>query len=117
VQGRTQPGDQLWRCIIRPAPTGDAARKAFHELEAIAEVPSVRGRGWYGVRRTASDVAEDLEKDERVLNSISGHRNSTTRRLVYHDRERPEVLNRAAITRAKVRQGQSTASAALTRPR
>lgn len=65
------------------------------------------GRGWYGVRRVASDQAEDVEHDERVLNSITGHPDSTTRRLVYQDRDRPEVLKKAAITRTKVRRGES----------
>ena len=63
------------------------------------------GRGWYGVRRIAADAAADVEKAERVLNSITGHRDSTTRRLVYQDRERPEVLNKAAATRERVRRG------------
>ena len=58
------------------------------------------------MRRVASDQAEDVEHDERVLNSITGHRDSTTRRLVYQDRDRPEVLKKAAITRTKVRRGE-----------
>lgn len=83
--------------------TRDAALKMFHQLEEIAEVTSVKGRGWYGVRRIATDAAEDVQKDERVLNSITGHRDSSTRRLVYQDRERPEVLSLAAKTRSAVR--------------
>jgi hypothetical protein len=94
------------KVVPSPKPlTRDAARKAFHRLETVANVTSIKGRGWYGVRRIATDLAEDVESDERVLNSITGHRDSTTRRLVYQDQERPEVLNRAAITRAKVRRG------------
>jgi integrase len=84
--------------------TRDAALGMFHDLERISGVESLPGRGWYGVRRTAADLAEDVEKDERVLNSITGHRDSTTRRLVYQDRQRPAVLNKAAQTRDKVRQ-------------
>jgi hypothetical protein len=87
-------------------PTRDAALGMFRELEHFADVHTIKGRGWYGVRRVASDEAEDVEHDERVLNSITGHRDSTTRRLVYQDRERPEVLKQAAITRAKVRRGE-----------
>jgi integrase len=77
--------------------------KMFHELESVAGVASIDGRGCYGVRRIAADVAEDVEKDERVLNSITGHRDSTRWRMVYQDRERPEMLNRAAKTRQAVR--------------
>jgi hypothetical protein len=81
----------------------------FHDLERIAGVTEVKGRGWYGVRRRATDLAEDQETDERVLNSVSGHRNSDTRRLVYQESERPEVLARAVITRSRVRRGRPNA--------
>jgi len=101
-RGRFKKGKA--KVVADPQPlTRDAARKMFHELESVAGVTSIEGRGWYGVRRIAADVAEDVEKDERVLNSITGHRDSATRRLVYQDRERPEVLNRAAQTRQAVR--------------
>jgi integrase len=83
--------------------TRDAALGMFRKLEAVAGVPSLPGRGWYGVRRAAADAAEDVEKDERVLNSITGHRDSNTRRNIYQDRERPAVLNRAAQTRQRLR--------------
>lgn len=86
----------------------DAARKMFHQLESVAGVTTVAGRGWYGVRRVATDLAEDFETDERVLNSLTGHRDSSTRRLVYQNRERPEVLNRASVTRMTLR-GQTDA--------
>lgn len=76
----------------------------FHELERLAKVAVIKGRGWYGVRRAGTDLAEDVETDERVLNSLTGHRDSAMRRLVYQDGERPEVLAQAAITRERVRQ-------------
>lgn len=82
----------------------DGARKMFKELEGIAGITHVPGRSWYGVRRTATDLAEDIMKDERVLNSITGHRDSATRRT-YQDHERREILVRAAETREKVRRG------------
>jgi integrase len=83
--------------------TRSAALGMFHQLELVAGVDHVPGRGWYGVRRVAADVAEDVEKDERVLNSITGHRDSSTRRMVYQDRERREVLDKAASARALAR--------------
>lgn len=97
-QGRAKVG------VAKPL-TRDAALKMFHELEQVAKVPPVPGRGWYGVKRVATDLAEDVEKDERVLNAITGHRDSATRRQIYQEGERPEVLIRAAETRAKVRTG------------
>ncbi len=88
-----------------PSPlTRTAALGMFCELEKVAGVPHVAGRGWYGVRRTATDLAEDIEKDERILNSISGHSDSATRRGIYQEAERPDVLRRAAHIREAARQ-------------
>jgi integrase len=75
----------------------------FHELERVAEVPPVKGRGWYGIRRKATDVYEDYETDERVLNDQTGHRSSETRREVYQEKEREEVRAKSAATRRRVR--------------
>jgi integrase len=75
----------------------------FHELERIAKVESVPGRGWYGIRRRATDVYEDYEKDERVLNDQTGHKKSETRREVYQERERETIRARSAETRRRVR--------------
>lgn len=75
----------------------------FHELERIAKVDSVPGRGWYGIRRRATDVYEDYEKDERVLNDQTGHKKSETRREVYQERERETIRARSAETRRRVR--------------
>jgi integrase len=83
--------------------TRDAARKMFQQLEKIAGVEHVPGRGWYGTRRTATDLAEDLESDQRVLNALSGHRDSRTRQTIYQDENRPEVLARAAQARSRLR--------------
>ena len=75
----------------------------FHELERIAKVESVPGRGWYGIRRRATDVYEDYENDERVLNDQTGHKKSETRREVYQERERETIRARSAETRRRVR--------------
>lgn len=75
----------------------------FHALERIAKVDVIAGRGWYGIRRRATDVYEDYEKDERVLNDQTGHKKSETRREVYQEREREVIRARSAETRRNVR--------------
>jgi hypothetical protein len=75
----------------------------FHALERIAGVTPVEGRGWYGIRRKTTDVYEDYESDERVLNDQTGHRNSETRRNAYQEREREEIRAKSAETRRRVR--------------
>ncbi len=100
--GRLKAG----RAKLSPAPqalTRDAALKMFRRLEEVAGVSRIKDRGWYGVRRVATDVAEDLVRDERVLNSLTGHRDSTTRRMIYQDHERKEVLVEAAKVRRAIR--------------
>jgi len=76
----------------------------FRKLEEIAGVASVPGRGWYGIRRHATDVYEDYEADERVLNDQTGHRSSETRREVYQEKEREETRAKSARTRRRVRE-------------
>lgn len=76
-----------------------AARDHFHELERLAGVATIRGRGWYGVRRVAADLAEDVESDGRALNAITGHTSDETRRQIYQQKKRDKVL--ATATRAR----------------
>ena len=83
---------------------GDAAASdMFHDLERAVGVEVVRGRAWYGLRRLATDLAQDVTTDGRVLNSITGHSSDTMRTKVYQEQERPEVLEKAATTRSAVR--------------
>jgi integrase len=84
--------------------TRTTALEMFHDVERFAGIEPVKGRGWYGVRRTATDLAEDVEQDERVLNSLTGHRDSETRRNFYQQRNRPEILISASNARVKLRQ-------------
>ena len=86
----------------------------FHALERIAKVEVLPGRGWYGIRRRAADVYEDYEKDERVLNDQTGHRNSDTRREVYQERDRELIRAKSAETRRHVRKAAFGHSPALT---
>jgi hypothetical protein len=83
----------------------------------VAGIEPVKGRGWYGVRRTATDLAEDVEQDDRVLNSLTGHQDSATRRKFYQQRNRPEILISASNARMKLRQaGAKTESAHVNGP-
>jgi hypothetical protein len=75
----------------------------FHDLERVAGVEPVLGRGWYGIRRRATDIYEDYEKDERILNDQTGHKKSETRREVYQERDRETIRARSAETRRRVR--------------
>lgn len=75
----------------------------FHRLEKVAGVTPMPGRGWYGIRRKATDLYEDYETDERVLNDQTGHRSSDTRREVYQEKERELIRAKSAETRRRVR--------------
>jgi hypothetical protein len=77
--GRLRRGRAVLRAELKSL-TRTAGLDMFHEVERFAGITSAPKRGWYGVRRAATDLAEDHEKDERVLNSITGHTDSATRR-------------------------------------
>lgn len=80
-----------------------AALDWFHELERECGVEVVAGRGWYGIRRTAADLAEDVESDGRALNAITGHTSDDTRRKVYQKKRRDMVLAKATTARTAAR--------------
>ena len=59
------------RANVKPL-SRDGARVAFKELEGIAQVDHVEGRGWYGLRRIAADLAESATTDDRVKDRLGG---------------------------------------------
>ncbi len=82
----------------------DGARIAFKELEAIANVGHVEGRGWYGLRRIAADLAESAT-DDRVKDRLGGWQDSETRKQIYKDRQTDELRAEAAKVRRELRLG------------
>lgn len=77
--------------------------KMFHALETVAEVASVPGRGWYGIRRLTSDLAENETQDSRVLDRLQGWQDATTRQKVYQQRNSLRLSAQAAIVRQAIR--------------
>jgi integrase len=101
------PANRLVKNVARGtsiAPIGKSGALAlFHDLERAAGITPVPGRGWYGLRRIASDLAEDHETDGRALNAITGHTSDDMRRNVYQARRRAKVLARASTARQAAR--------------
>jgi hypothetical protein len=83
----------------------DGARVAFKELEAIAKVEHMKGRGWYGLRRQAADMAETATTDDRVKDRLGGWQDSETRKSIYQDRETDALRAEAANVRRELRTG------------
>ena len=86
---------------MRPV-TRDGLRGWFQDYELKLGIPHVPGRGWYGVRRAASDLAENAVKDARALNLLTGHRGSEMRRG-YQDQVSDEVRRLAVQARQAIR--------------
>lgn len=82
-----------------------AALKWFKALEKGAQVKSVKGRGWYGIRRTSTDVAPEYSSDARELNSLGGWSDSETREGIYQDRAQVPLKARASAVRRASRAG------------
>ena len=87
------------RMPMRP----ERLRYLFRQLERVAGVAHRPGRGWYGVRRSATDLAQDVSTDDRVLNAITGHADSRTRAAIYQERHRRVDLEKAAVVREQLR--------------
>lgn len=83
----------------------DGARQAFRELEVIAKVDHIPGRGWYGLRRQAADMAETATTDDRVKDRLGGWQDSETRKSIYQDRETDALRAQAANVRRQLRLG------------
>ncbi len=90
----------------------DGARVAFRQLEAIAKVNHVEGRGWYGLRRIATDLAESATADDRVKDRLGGWQDSDTRKQIYQDRQTDELRAEAAKVRRALRLGAQPVDAA-----
>ena len=83
----------------------DGGRIAFKELEAIARVDHVEGRGWYGLRRIAADLAESATTGDRVKDRLGGWQDSETRKQIYQDRQTDALRAEAAKVRRELRLG------------
>jgi hypothetical protein len=95
------------KCVLRQ-PLRRANRRTFltffHDLEDRAGVEQVPGRGWYGIRRVATDLARRHTTDEQVRDALGGWGGgSDVRSDVYMTRNHPDVLREAAEVRRKVR--------------
>ena len=92
------------RAGVKPM-SRDGARVAFKHLEAIAKIDHILGRGWYGLRRQAADMAETATNDDRVKDRLGGWQDSETRKSIYQDRETDELRAQAASVRRQLRTG------------
>lgn len=103
------PGKRLVRgtARVREHPKRLNRRTAldmFHDLERAAGITPQSGRGWYGLRRQATDLAPTYTSDDRVLDRVGGHERAT-REGIYQDRRTEQLRARAADVRAQVRSG------------
>lgn len=96
------------RAGVKPM-SRDGARVAFRELEALAKVDHIAGRGWYGLRRQAADMAETATNDDRVKDRLGGWQDSETRKSIYQDRETDDLRAQAASVRRQLRIGKGLA--------
>lgn len=92
-----------------------ALRDYWRELEELAGVEHVEGRGWYGVRRRAADDAEDETNDPRVLMKMGGWKDDKTRRR-YQDQGRTDIAEKAADVRSRIRPPMGTESGKIQPP-
>jgi hypothetical protein len=68
-------------------------------------VKHIPGRGWYGLRRQAADMAETATNDNRVKDRLGCWQDSETRKSIYQDRETDALRTEAANVRRQLRVG------------
>lgn len=103
-RGRLKGGRAHLRNCVAGHLGPTAIRHQFRKLESIAGVEHQDGRSFYGLRRLATDIAADLESDDRVLDRLTGHLDSETRKRVYQDRLSEGIRARAAVARRNLRE-------------
>lgn len=77
-------------------------RSLFNELEKDAGVEHREGRGWYGLRRLAADLAPDYTSHAGVLNNL-GHWADSRTRESYQQAFNPAITGKAARVRRQMR--------------
>lgn len=83
-------------------------RDWYWAAEKLAEIPRIRGRGVYGVRRAAVDHALGKKVSQQGLKSLGGWSSDEMPRRVYADQENRQGRKEAASARASFR-GESDA--------
>jgi hypothetical protein len=115
---------------IKPI-TESGLRRLFNMIEKAAGISHLRGRGWYGIRRAASDLSKSVaktlpdssdladrplsERDEKALNALTGHSRSSSRQR-YEAKEVEAVRRRATEIRRETRRRLGPASLAAKPP-
>ncbi|AHG92154.1 hypothetical protein J421_5572 (plasmid) [Gemmatirosa kalamazoonensis] len=75
----------------------------FHRARELAGVREQPGLAWYGMRRAATDAADDLEVSAGALMHLGGWSNEQTPRDIYRERERETHRRAARAARAAIR--------------
>lgn len=79
-------------------------QRLLRDLEELAKVPYIKGRGWHGLRRALTDLYPEHTADARLLDLLGGWaRGSTMRETIYQRKDDEETARRAAELRARVR--------------
>jgi hypothetical protein len=103
----SRPDGTVWARRVRPSVkpiSRDGLRQLFRQLEEIAEVEHVEGRGWYGLRRIATDLTHEATTDDRVRERMGGWTaGSDVPATIYQDRETIEIRQTTADVRRVIR--------------
>lgn len=75
----------------------------FHDAERLAEVPVVKGRGAYGVRRAAVDAVKAAGISREGLKAHGGWSDTQVPDMIYADQEASYAADEARDQRAKLR--------------
>lgn len=78
-------------------------RQVFLRLERLAGVKHVEARGWYGLKRTAIDLADGYTSRTSTKEILSGHVRGSAARARYASIEPPEAMRESMQVRVAMR--------------
>lgn len=95
------------RAVERHRTANPVGRRAaldwFHEAEQRAGVPTLPGRGWYGMRRASVDGAKSRGISREGLQGLGGWSDTQVPDRIYADQESEAAQLEAARVRAQIR--------------
>ena len=102
-QQTSDPHAEPGRVTTRGVIDTTTLREMYRRCERAAGITRIEGRGWYGIRRVATDAFLDAGSSMEALQNQGGWSDEKMPLGIYRDRGRAKARDEAADIRAKVR--------------
>ncbi len=100
---KADPHATVRKHLDAPPMTRDRLDDWFHDAERLAEVPVIKGRAAYGLRRQSVDAAKAAGISREGLQRLGGWKDTQMPDQIYADQEATYAREEARDVRAKIR--------------